>query len=352
MMSKVIKNGANRFEEPSSKKVTLKDVAEEAGVSVATVSLVINGKPNVSEAVRKRVFKAINVVGYRTERSRSTKNREHSFMLVVPNNIEEQRGAVYDEYLEGIQIAAEELDIGITFFLNPLSEIPESLFFKMAETELANVDGVLFCSLGPNDPLFNWLTSKNVPIVLINRMNDELGMSYVSLDYVDASKQIIAHLTALGHKRIAFIGAEATHLWMAPRLQGYKEALLEKGLKYDPDIVVLGKVEEDLKKEINRLTTSDNPVTAIYAASNARVTVEHLESLGVKVPDDICICSGDLFNDGKKPVLTGVKNPYRDIAYYAVKVLNDLITSPHMVSHRVKFRGKLVVLESSMGTKK
>ena len=171
MRSDVVRSVTDLLEEESpSKKVTLKDVAEEAGVSVATVSLVINGKPNVSEEVRKRVFKAIDVVGYRSERSRSVRKREHSFMLVVPDNIEEERGEAYDEYMEGIQIAAEELDFGITFFLNYMSKIPESFFFKMAETELENVDGVLFCSLAPNDPLFRWLTSKNVPIVLINQI--------------------------------------------------------------------------------------------------------------------------------------------------------------------------------------
>lgn len=343
-----IENKVNTSEEKCSyKKVTLKDVAEVAGVSVATVSLVINGKPNVSEEVRKKVFKAIDAVGYRTERSKGTKKKEHSFMLVVPYNIETQKGVIYDEYLEGIQIAAEELSFGITFFLNNLVKFPKSFFFKMAETELANVDGVLFTSLHPDDEFFKWLTSKDVPIVLINRMNDELGTSYVSLDYVEASKQIIAHLNALGHERIAFIGAEPNLLWVISRLQGYKEGLSEKGLKYDSDLVVLGKTGEELKMELKRLTNGQSPVTAIYAASNAKVVVQYLEELGLRVPDDISFCSADPIYNDDGIGFTGVKCPYRDIAYYAVKALNDLMKSPHMTSQRIKFKGELVVLEST-----
>ncbi len=276
---------------------TIRDVAQQAGVGLGTVSRVINGSQSVSEATRQRVLdviKHLNYVPNPTAR-RLSLGRTLTIGVIVPFFT---RPAEV-ERLRGIEHTL--LDSGYDLILYNV-ETPEQrdLYFRDIPRR-ERVDGVLIVSLTPRDGDVKPFKKANVPIVLVDAHHASLArLNQVITDDIAGGRAATQHLIELGHRRIAYLSdcldEPFNFTSSRDRLAGYQQALQAAGIPFRPDYHVQG---EHGRVEARRLAAQllarpDRP-TAIFAASDTQAmgVLEAARDTGLRVPDDLSVIGYD-----------------------------------------------------------
>ncbi|NED95319.1 LacI family transcriptional regulator [Phytoactinopolyspora alkaliphila] len=304
--------------------VTMREVAQRAGVSVKTVSNVVNGYPYIREATRSRVIEAIDALGYQMNISaRSLRaSRTGIIALAVP----ELRMPYFAELSEAVIRIARENDLTVLIEQTGAERERELALLSSARGHL--VDGVIFSplALGADDA-----DRLNVPfpMVLLGERIFRGPVDHVSIDNVAASREVVRHLISNGRRRIALIGM-ISHEGVgtaALRFQGYLEALAEAGLAPSPELVLpAGPWNRSAGAEAtNRLLDSGVEFDAVFGLNDtlALGALRALLSRGIRVPNDVAVAGFDDIEETRfsTPTLTTV-DPGRDqIARTAVELL-------------------------------
>ncbi|NOZ73327.1 MAG: substrate-binding domain-containing protein [Chloroflexi bacterium] len=307
---------------------TISDVAKQAGVSPVTVSRVINNAGNVSAATRTRVERAIAELGYvpsgaaQSLRSKRTK----TLALIVPDI----QNAFWTTMARGIEDAAQSH--GYSIFLYNTDENAAKQRHCLEVVVSQRVDGVIIAPHDSNAENLALLRQRDVPTVIIDRHIDDWDVDTVSGDSISASRSLVQHLIKLGHKRIAMISGPLSTSTSTDRIIGYRIALAEAGLPYDPTLVRTGEYRSISGERLTHqlLETTERP-TAIFAANNviALGVIDALDAHGLRVPQDMAlVCFDDLPNTSRLfPFLTVAVQPAYDLGANAAQLLLSRLTS-------------------------
>lgn len=334
---------------------SLRDVAARAGVSVKTVSNVVNDHPHVSAATRARVQALLDEMGYRPHllARRLRAGRSGIIALAIPSlevpYFAELARTVFDAAeRRGLQVLIDQTDADRTREQESLTGLRTGL-----------IDGVLLSplSLRPGDLSAR---SRRIPVVLLGerffgpRVAD-VEVDHVAVDNVAAAREATAHLVGLGRRRIAFLGGQRSARAMVDlRLQGWSAALAEAGLRTDLRQPTPGFGRHDGLGAMDRmLDDSDVAPDAVFCANDllALGALRALATRRIRVPDDLAVCGFDDLKEGwfSNPTLTSVAPDKEAIAEIGVERLLDRIngTAEPAVDTRVGYR--LAVRESTGG---
>lgn len=321
---------------------TMADVARSAGVSVATVSHVLNGTRPVLPHTRQAVLNAMEELGYTPNtlaRSLVT-SRTRSIGLAVSAI----SNPYFTEILQGVEASA--LAHGYSLLIADPHDDPKHERKVVQLLHERRVDGMIVAPSADPRELIAYLGRHNVPTVLLDRLVDvptdgSPHFDQVCADSAEPVARLVTHLADLGHRRIALVAGLPGLSTTSERLAGYRDGLAAAGLAYDERLVVHGDSESaGAERATAALLSLASSPTALVTANNA-MTIGALRALhdhGLSVPDDIALCCFDDFAwaDLFSPRLTAIAQPSRDIGAQAVRVLLDRLASPDRPARTVR----------------
>jgi LacI family transcriptional regulator len=332
--------------------VSIRHVAERAGVSVGTVSNVLNRPDRVSEAVATRVQNAIRELGYvRNDAARQLRaGRSSSIGLVVLD----ARNPFFTDVARGAEDAAAEH--GVAVLLGDSDEKPEREAAYLDLFEEQRVRGVLVSPLGDIRERLQRMRALGTPVVLVDRMAEDASLSSVSVDDVAGGRTAVAHLLETGRRRIAFVGGPLGLRQVADRLAGAQHAVAAVP---DAQLEVLegSALSVSEGRRMGEQLVARDPAErpdAVFTA-NDLLAVGLLQALvmrgGVRVPDDIALIGFDDIDFASATIvpLSSLRQPSRLIGQTALGILLEEADDPTLAPRQVVFQPELVIRESSGG---
>jgi LacI family transcriptional regulator len=307
--------------------VTIYDVAKEANVSAMTVSRVINNKGRISEATRIRVRKIMDELGYVPNTvARSLVLQETKILSLLITDI---TNPFYTTIARGAEDAAMRFGYKLLFGNSDENINKEKDYLDMILS--TRVDGVLFAPAGDQSlEHLRLLEKRKIPFVLLDREVPGVESDIVLGDSKEGARQLVEHLLELGHSRIALINGSSDTSTARSRLQGYRAALTERNIVFDPQLVLEVTFRGlENKSVLSPLFALDEPPTAIFAANNflAISIMRSLKSLNLRVPEDISlVCYDDLgIASELTPFLTVAVQPAYQFGYEGIGLLIERI---------------------------
>jgi len=279
-------------------KVTIGQIADRCGVSISTVSLALNNKPGISDAIRMQVKEVAKNMGYSIKPSTTSihhrKLNTLGLLVKTDPNMLPPSNPFYSRVIAGVDEACKDLGLNLLFSMLPVDEnncpqkIPQFIKSNMA-------DGFLMVGAFLDETISSILDQWTVPIVLVDGYSDTERYDMVVSDNFGASYQAVEHFINLGHKHIALVGGD-DHCYpsLRERRNGYFRAVKEHGLEntYTANFNISKSQGES---EITELLKSNPRITAVFAINdNIAVSVIHaVQRLGLEVPRDISIIGYD-----------------------------------------------------------
>ena len=302
--------------------VTLLDVAQHAGVSAATVSRVLAGKPHVREETRQRVLSSIEALGYQPNRvARSLRVRRSRTIGLIISDIQ---NPFFTSLVRAVEDVAYEHKHAI-FLCNSDEDIDkETLYIDLMCAE--RVAGVVISPTRETNTPCHKLLDAGIPLVTVDRRILDLKVDAVVVDNDGASFQLTEHLIQRGHKRIGAVFGPPETTTGKERKRGYLRALSAYGLTPSPDLVCSGPPKEALGYQYAKQTlTMSDPPTALYAGNNLLTigVMRAIYELGLRIPQDIALVSFDELDwmSLVQPALTAVAQPIYKLGSVAARLL-------------------------------
>jgi LacI family transcriptional regulator len=331
--------------------VSVRDVAERAGVSVGTVSNVMNRPDKVSAATVERVQAAIAALGFiRNDAARQLRaGRSTTIGLVVLD----VRNPFFTELARGAEDAAAEAGLSVTLGNSDENTERESAYLDLFEQQ--RVHGVLITPNGEVGDRLERLRERGIPSVLVDRRADSGPFSSVSLDDVAGGRMAVEHLLQLGRRRIAFVASGVTIPQVVDRLAGASAAVAAHPgatleiLEIPALTVIAGRIAGEA---LAARTPADRP-DAVFAA-NDLVAMGVLQALvmqgDVRVPDDIALIGYDDIDFAAAAVvpLSSIRQPSLRIGQTAVQILMEEAAEAALAPRQVVFQPELVVRASTL----
>ena len=306
---------------------TIRDVAEAAGVSIATVSAVLNQSARVSPAREARVRRAVADLSYAPQRSARSLRRGRTMMLslIVPDIANPFFGMIG----RIVEREADQRGYALLLSNSGEDEVKERRYLRHARAQ--DVDGLILSVTGPREAYTDeWRAHIGVPTILVDRDIPGLELECVTTDNRLASELAMRHLLALGHRRIgAILGPD--HLSpAAERSEGFEAVLSASDADRDPDLVRKSDFHSsDAYRNCQALLALPTPPTAIFVANNLMSigAMRAIAESGLRVPDDLSVVAIDDFEWSAAfyPRLTTVSQPLEIIGQRAVARLLTLL---------------------------
>ena len=323
---------------------TITEVASRAGVSIATVSRVLNDKGNVRPSTVERVSAAMEALGYQREEP-STPVREDLIVVVLPN----LDNPFYAMIVKGMQVSAKNRGLEtLVFAEGSLDEHSQRLIDLL---RMINAGGCILLS-PVNDEAVLAAIDRVAPVVQCAEYNEASPLPYVGVDDFSATRNAVNTLLQRGRRRVALINGPDKYKYARQRYRGYVAALTEAGIPVDPTLVF--KVTEmgfDSSFAVARqlLTTRERP-DAILAASDmfAAAVIKAANTEGVEIPGDCSLIGFDntYISMVSHPSVTAVNMPQFQLGYMACEVLADRMQNPSGESRHVLLKTELVLRDS------
>ena len=312
----------------TSSAVTVMDIAREAGVSVSTVSRIVNGTARVADDKRLAVEAAIARLGYRPNlHARSLKMGTSMTIGILTQKIE---SPVFNRVMLGIEEGLKDSNyapIIVSGHWNPKEEM-ERVQLLMAR----RIDGLVILNGGLGDDQIREFARRQ-PVVASGRRLDGPNLRAVRLDNVHGGYIATKHLLGLGHRRIAHISGSEDHADAIDRYKGYLQAHEEAGIPVDPALVFQGEFHENGGAlAMTRLLDSGHPFSAVFAGNDQSAMGAHmvLYRRGLRVPEDISLIGFDNLPATAylTPPLTTVHQPLYEMGQYLAQTLLSMLGQP------------------------
>lgn len=323
---------------------TIKQVAELAEVSPATVSRVLNGDKRVSTANREQVLHAVTVLGYRPNRiARSLRRQQSETIGVVISDIENPH---FTRAVRAIEDAAYKQ--GYRVVLCNTDETPEKQRAYLEMLAAEQVVGVILAPAEPSDRTISQLLNANIPIVAFDRSVDDERADAVFADNAQAARVATEHLLNLGRKRVGFIAGRLQIQTGAERLRGYEEVMRRRGF---PPAVGHGDFRLESAQHSTCQLLLDHPELDGLVVANNLMAIGALHALrdaGKRIPDDVAFVGIDdpPWAELVGPAMTTLGQPTHQMARSAFELLVDRITKLQSQSRFVIFHFELNVRDS------
>jgi LacI family transcriptional regulator len=335
---------------------TIRDVAERAGVSIKTVSRVINGEPYVSATTAARVQSAAKALSYRPRLSARSLAGQRSREIALWHGVIGSGISTYYTTTENRFVSAcREADFGpILDPLDPHSpRLIEQAMASLGERRPAGV--IMTPPLSDNEELLAHLDDRGIDFVCVSPVRETADRSFATTDDFAAGREMTEHLIGLGHRRIAFVTGLPDHGATARRMEGFLAAHREHDIPVDSELVVPGRQSFESGASAGRmLLTLPEPPTAIFAANDdMAVGVVHVaHDMNIRIPEEISIAGFDDTPIARYiyPCISTVRQPIGEMIGAAVSYLVEHVrdkdgTPPEPLAAR--FPCSLVIRDST-----
>jgi len=329
--------------------VTLKDIAERAGVTAATVSMVINSKPNISETTRKKVLKIAKELNYYPNviaRGLATR-KSNAIGVIVPN----LASSFVVRILQGIKSTNRDVDYTVQLFDTIGQKENESQLFQRLARE-RRIDGVILISSSVTDEELAVFRDESVPCVIVARRCDALDSVFVN--NMTGSQDAAEYLISKGHATIACVVCNKKNLPTAERVDGFKAGLSKKGVAFDPGLMF--EVDDDTMEAgiaISGKIFSHTPrISAVFVPAGDMVAigiVKEAKKKGMVLPRDLSVVGYDDLPAAEvvEPMLTTVRQPKLEMGDYAINMLVDKLEGRESGIKHKELPTKFIIRESA-----
>lgn len=328
---------------------SIKDVAREAGVSIATVSRVLNDINVVNEDTKEKVLDAIKKLGYRPNIvARSLKTQKTKTIGILIPDISSQ---FYPEIVRGAEDVSNIYDYNVILCNSDFDAEKEKEYLRVLREKM--VDGIIYISSSLNDKILDLINELNIRTVLVETKDKNGALPSVTIDNAGAEKEGTKYLIEKGLKNLAFIGVEegAENAW-GDRFTGFKNAVEEAGLKVDEDLVHF----ESLKVKagtngVEKFVESGKKFDGIVCASDeiAMGAINQLREHNIKVPEDVSVigfnnnAAGSIFY----PKVTTISQPSYDMGSVAMHMLIKMLNKKELEQEHYVLDYEIVNREST-----
>ncbi len=344
--------GDGSYQCDSFKKTSIKDIAKEAGVTISTVSHVLNGSKHVTPPTAEKVRKAVKKLGYRPNRiARSLRTQSTEAIGVIVPDIKNPFYAIIIQEMERVaRQRGYTLILGCTFY--NLEEEKQQMQVLMDQF----IDGLIF--FGGYDCVehLQYVRERNVPVVSVDREIDDPSIPAVLVDNIRATEQVVDHLAAMGHREIGYISFSYEYQTVVRhRYEGFRKGLEKHGLEYNPDYMIIDdatKLQETSGTyEIAKKWFAEKPLpTAFVTMSDlfAYGLISALRDLGYTVPRDVSVTGfcdnrmGDFF----EPKVTTIMQPMEKMGRSSMNMLLDMVEQREPLETRLFFQAELLERDS------
>jgi LacI family transcriptional regulator len=337
----------------STRGASVKDVAARAGVSLGTVSNVLNRPDRVSAATRERVANAMAELGFVRNESarqlRAGRSRTLAYVMLDATN------PFFTDVARGIELAAEDQDLSLFLCNSDNRSAREETYLEHLQQQ--RVQGILITPVDPLSPTLD-AVARRTPVVIVDRTRPGDGFCSVAVDDVLGGRLAVEHLLDCGHDRVAFVGGPASVGQVRERLEGARQAWAGAGMSAGAlvHLPTPGLAVADGRAAGERLAgipASRRP-TAAFCANDlvALGLLQQVVSTGGRVPDDLAIVGYDDidFAAAAAVPLTSVRQPRRELGRRAAELLLDESEDREHTHQRVLFEPELVARRSTLGS--
>jgi DNA-binding LacI/PurR family transcriptional regulator len=331
---------------------TVREIAEHAGVSISTVSLVLNNKPGVSTVMRTRILETLDQLREREEAANPEYSRwmrttdKNNLSVVVLHPAILRSSQVFRELMQGIQAGATRYQIQLRLAVNepdlPSDHISQIYF---SDPNLYP-DGVLVIGGRQDEPLPEQIYNLGIPCVLVGRDSADPNLSSVGRDEEAIAFEATEYLLELGHRAIAFVGGDLVYSYAHSRLNGYRKALEASGISVLDRWIALGEGD----KAARAILSASPEITAAILINDAYAmeALPIFRTAGRRIPADLSVISFDDTEEAGNfdPPLTSISYPRYLEGFHSVKVLIERMKQPLMKYCKVIFRASLIKRDS------
>jgi LacI family transcriptional regulator len=331
----------------NSNHVTIVDVAREADVSYTTVSRVLNNKGSVKPETRERVLTAMTRLGYVVDqRARSLAGRRSQVIGLLVHDLST---SYIGEIMRGIDAELASAQYDLLLYTTHRRKTKESTYVGTLTRGLA--DGLLLVL--PRDPgaYLETLRQYRFPHVLIDHRGGDEETPAVAAANQQGAYSATEYLVELEHRRIGFITGAMDQICAQDRLEGYKAALADQGIAFDPELVREGNFFQPLGfAGASALLELPHPPTAIFASNDVSAfgVMEAVREHGLRIPDDVSVVGFDDIPQAAHvhPPLTTVRQPLEEMGRAATRMLLERLNDPQRPIKRVELPTELVLRQS------
>ncbi|MFD7653769.1 LacI family DNA-binding transcriptional regulator [Actinosynnema sp. NPDC059797] len=325
---------------------SISSIAAEAGVSIPTVSKVLNGRPDVAADTRARVESVIERHRYQRRRA-----RQSSRPALIDLVFHEMHSAWSTEIIRGVELAAAAERAAVVLSELGGAHRPRQEWFDDLLTRRPL--GVILVLAELDDGQRHQLATRNIPFVVVDTAGEQPpGVPTVGSANWAGGLAATRHLLSLGHQRIAVISGPTTMLCSRARIDGFRSALESEGVAVEPDFVRYGDfyVNGGYSHGLSLLDRPDRP-TAIFAGSDFQAlgVMRAARELGLSIPEDLSIVGYDdvQVTEWIGPPLTTVRQPLREMATTAAQMVFTLARGERPPNERIDLATELVVRQST-----
>lgn len=334
-------------------KPTIKDIAKKSGVSIATVSFVINKTKPISAETKNRVLRTIKSLDYHPSKSARclVTGKTGNIGFILTNDHFLRTEPFYTRIFLGTEFEARSegyyiLLTSIKPDFNKMDTLPRFILNK-------SVDGVIIAGKIPNI-LISRLSTYNIPTVFVDFIPHGNKSPLVLIDNIQGGLLATNHLIDLGHKNIAFISGDIDHPSLSDRLNGYKQALENAKIPIKNNLIITNTNYPDRQNGFNsakKLFTNNKDVTAVFTGNDAIAigVMHYLKDNGYKVPKDVSVIGfddieADIMLD---PPLTTIRVPKVELGVEALRLIVNLLKNKKSIHKKILIPVDLIVRSST-----
>jgi LacI family transcriptional regulator len=336
------------------KKVSLKDIAQEAGVSTALVSYVLNGKERearVGEVIAKRIKEIAKSLDYQPNHlAKSLRSgKTHTLGLLIAD--------ISNPFFANIARVVEDESKrnGYTVIIGSCDENAKNSWDLLTVLINRQIDGFIIVSCEKSENQVQYLKDKNIPFVLLDRHFPEIQTDFVATNNYKASYDAGVHLIKNGYKRIGIFAYKSAMYHMAERVRGYKQALADNNIEFDESWlkeIRFEAMENEVRSGIDEMMVTEEKIEAlIFATYSLAINgLKYINELRLNVPADLAIVSfgqAEVFDLYYCPI-TYVRQPLEMLGKTAVGFLLEKLKNPNQGVKQILMEAKLITRDSSM----
>ncbi|AEV28758.1 transcriptional regulator [Sphaerochaeta pleomorpha str. Grapes] len=327
-------------------KITYSKIAELSGISMATISRVMNNSTNVKEETRRTVMDAMRQLGYDTTDLEAIAAKSNDLLIF---NIPSLDNPFYSLIIKGAKASAERNGYNMLINEDPIDDRSIDTFIALLKK--TNAAGILSTNCISKQNLMK--LDAILPIVQCCECDPSLDIPFVTIDDVSAARNAVEYILSLGRRRIAFINGPLQYKYARDRLKGYLEALEDAHIERDPDIIIqLQEINYDMAvSAVFQLLNSEKRPDAFFASSDvyAAAAIKATKRTALKVPRDIAIVGFDNIELSSmcSPSITTVNQPKFQLGLLSCEMLIKRICKEQIPIRSMYMDTELIVRETT-----
>lgn len=327
----------------------LKDVAKEAGVSISTVSRVLNNRKYIDTITREKVEKVIKRLNYKPNRVAQRLRIKDGQKKIIGLLIPDIQNPFYVDVIHGVEETAYASNYAVLIGNYDQNESKEKIYLNIMLSE--SIDGLIVAPAHEKDNEVIELVNSGLPIVCVDRGLKDTDVDVILVDNRKGAFDAVEYLIKKGYKRIAYIGGLLQIPTTILRKEGYEDAFRKYGLPIEQELIRFGNSKFDSGKKITEeLLKLPNPPEALFTGNNLITlgALETIHSMKLRIPEDIAIIGFDdmLWAISLNPPLSAVRQPGYDIGKQAANLLFQKIKEPDKIPAKTMFNAEIIIRSS------